>query len=173
MTSAKKVLVVLTVATLGIWGCAQGQGPGGGSDQNKRIQALEAKNAKLEDDLRTRAAALEQAIKKGKAAEEQERQTQEQEKQLQEQNQQLQEQMRQVLERNHAKEQEIQAVIREREELKEQLAERTSERDNLTRQYEQFRNNLRDLLGQSDAALPRPAERPVTSAAKVVRPGKS
>lgn len=62
MTRANKGLVLLLVATLGLWGCVKGpaRGPAGA----ERIRALESKNAKLEDDFRSAAATRDQLRKK-------------------------------------------------------------------------------------------------------------
>jgi chromosome segregation ATPase len=147
MTRAKKMLVVLIVATLGIWGCTQGPSPNSPAGLAERVKALEAKNSKLEDDFRAAAAARDQVRKKLAAAEEQERVVQ-QEKQ--------------------SVEQQIETLTRERDELKQQITQRTSERDQMVTQYEQFRKNIRDLLGQAEAGIAKPAQQPVTSAAAVV-----
>jgi hypothetical protein len=58
--------------------------------------------------------------------------------------------------------------------LQQQLTLRTAERDNLLNQFDQFRKNLRSLLGQAEAAIARPSE-PVTSTVEVetVPPEKS
>jgi DNA anti-recombination protein RmuC len=148
MTSAKKALVVLIVATLGIWGCAQGQSSNAVS-QADRIKVLEAKNAKLEEDFRAAAAVRDQCRKKLATADEQ------------------QQQLRQDLD------QQLQAVVRERDELRQQVTTRTNERDAMVTQYENFRKSIRELLGQADTALNHSAEHPVTSAADIVPPGKS
>lgn len=145
MSSAKSALIALIVAILGIWGCARN--PGGASDAD-RIRSLEARSVKLEDDFRSAASARDQVRKKLAAAEEQQRKTRDE------------------------LEQQIQAVTKEREELRQQLALRTSERDAMAGQYEQFRKNLHDLLGQAEATLNKPSEQPVTSA-KVKMPGES
>ena len=42
-------------------------------------------------------------------------------------------------------------------ELQVQLQARTSERDTLTTQFDSFRKNLKELLGQTEAALAKPA----------------
>ncbi len=159
MTRAKKVMVVLIVATLGIWGCAQGQAPSSSAGLTERIKALEAKNAKLEDDFRAAAAVRDQVRKKLAAAEEQE--------QLLRQEKQAAEQAR------LAAEQQAKGVVQERDELKQQLTARTTERDTLITQYELFRKSIRELLGQAEAAIPKASEPSVTSAVEVVKPGKS
>jgi chromosome segregation ATPase len=58
MTRANKTLAILLVAVLGLWGCAKD--PSGGNAALERVKALEAKNAKLEDDYRALNAAREQ-----------------------------------------------------------------------------------------------------------------
>ena len=62
MSRANKALVVLVVATLGIWGCARG--PSSSPVSVERIKALETKIAKLEDDFRASVAVREQLRKK-------------------------------------------------------------------------------------------------------------
>ncbi len=62
MTRTSKVLIVLVVATLGVWGCAQG--PVSHSAQSEKIRSLESKCAKLEEDYRAVAAARDQARKR-------------------------------------------------------------------------------------------------------------
>ncbi|MBY0525490.1 MAG: hypothetical protein K2R98_18940 [Gemmataceae bacterium] len=147
MTSAKQILIALVVATLGIWGCAKNPGAGSAS-YTERIKVLEARNSKLEDDFRSAATTRDQVRKKLATAEEQ------------------QEKLRQELA------QQLQSVSKDREELRQQLTLRTGERDALAVQYDVFRKSIRELLGQADAALNRPADHPVTQA-EVVLPGKS
>jgi septal ring factor EnvC (AmiA/AmiB activator) len=69
MTGANKALmVVLIVATLGLWGCAQNPT---GSATSARIRDLEARTAKLEEDYRAAASARDQLRKRLTATEEQ------------------------------------------------------------------------------------------------------
>lgn len=49
--------------------------------------------------------------------------------------------------------QKLQIVVKERDELRLKLQLRGNERDQLAGQYEQFRSNLRELVGQADAAV--------------------
>src|SRR5207245_1230794 len=74
-------------------------------------------------------------------------------------------------------EDEIQSITKERDELRQQLGSRTTERDAMAAQFEQFRNSLKELIGQAEAALPRAtdaigsaseATEPVGSAAEVI-----
>ena len=60
----------------------------------------------------------------------------------------------------------------DRDDLEKTLTARTSERDNLQTQFEQFRKNLRDLLGQAEASVPRYLPPPVTVTATGPAPGK-
>lgn len=157
MTGAKKVLVVLIVATLGIWGCAQGQSSNAVSGQAERIKALEAKNAKLEDDFRQAADTRDKLRKKLSGVEEQQKQ--------------LVQERQTADDARQSAEQQLQAATHERDELKQQLTLRTSERDQMLTQYDAFRKNIRELLGQADAALPKSAEHPVTSALEIPAAG--
>lgn len=144
MSRANQALLVLTAAVMGIWGCAQSQGPGPSAAD--RLRALEVKNAKLEDDFRAVAAARDQLRRKLAAAEEQQAQLQ-----------------KHVEELNST-------LTKEREDMARQLALRTSERDSLVSHVEQFRSGLKELLGQAEAALPRPAAEPVAAATETPAP---
>jgi chromosome segregation ATPase len=126
MTRANKALVVMVIGVLGLWGCAQG--PASNSSATlERIKALESKCTKLEDDYRAVASARDQ-LRKRLAAAEEERAHVQQELNVQ------------------------QGVIKERDELKTQLAASQN-------QFEQFRKNLKSLLGQAEtAALPSPVQ---------------
>jgi chromosome segregation ATPase len=136
----------MVVATLGLWGCAQEHRNGPGS---ARLKALESKNAKLQNDFRAVVAARDQMRKKLIAAEEQKVR------------------LSQQLE-------EIQAITRERDELRQQVTSRTSERDAIQNQFDQFRKGIRSLLGQADtfSANSQPGQ-PVTSTVKTPAGEKS
>jgi TolA-binding protein len=56
-----------------------------------------------------------------------------------------------------------QAILKERDELRQQLGIRTSERDAIQAQYDQFRKNIRALLGQAESAAATTGQ-PVSSA---------
>ena len=147
MVCPKKALVILMTALVGIWGCAQSPGPGSATSSD-RIKALEVKNAKLEDDFRTAAAARDQLRRKVAAAEEEQRQLRAQ------------------------VDEQITVLTRERDLLRHQLAERTAERDTQAQQYEAFRKNLRDLIGHAEAAISKPADVPVTATVELDAPEK-
>ncbi len=144
MSNRHKALAVLVVACI-VWGCAQGPTNGPGSIE--RIRALESKNAKLEDDFRAAAAARDLLKKKLATAEDQRGQLGQQLDQLQ-------------------------VVVKERDELRQQVTARTTERDALQTQFEQLRKGIRGLLGQAEAAV-LPVSQPVTSAADAPTAGKS
>jgi chromosome segregation ATPase len=69
MTRANKALIVITVAALGVWGCANGPS-NQQTAQAERIKTLETKCAKLEEDFRSATAARDQARKRLASAEE-------------------------------------------------------------------------------------------------------
>jgi chromosome segregation ATPase len=140
MSRANRALSVLVVASLGLWGCAQG--PANGPASVERIRALETKHAKLEDDFRATVTARDQVKKKLAAAEERQAQLAQQVGQLQE-------------------------AAKERDQARQELTARTSERDNLQAQFDQFRKGIRNLLGQAEttpaapsAAAPAPGTAP-------------
>src|SRR5262249_14073536 len=130
MSRTNQAFILLTAVIVGVWGCAQGE-PSTGASAADRIKALENKSAKLEEDFRAVAAVRDQLRRKLAAAEEQ------------------QQQMKRLLE------DEIHSLSKERDELRQQLTACTTERDTRTTQFEQFRNNLKELIGQAEAALPR------------------
>ncbi len=67
MNCANKAgLVLLVVVTLGVWGCAQGTGPGPGS---ARMRDLESRHTKLEEDYRATVTARDLAHKRVAALE--------------------------------------------------------------------------------------------------------
>ncbi|MCI0458689.1 MAG: hypothetical protein L0Z62_17160 [Gemmataceae bacterium] len=140
----KALLVLFVVVSLGIWGCAQGNGPATGS---ARLRDLEARHAKLEEDYRATVAARDQARKKVTALE-QERTA-----------------LVQQVER-------LQQVVKERDELRQQVASRTTERDALHGQLIQFGKDLQALLGRIDAIAGTPVSTPVSSASNA-DPNKS
>ena len=128
MTRTSKVLIVLVVATLGVWGCAQG--PANHPAQSEKIRSLESKVAKLEDDYRAVAAARDQARKRTAALEGDLR--------------------KEAADR--------QAAARERDELRDQVKARTGERDGLQVRCDRLKKGLQNLLGEDDAALGAPQQ---------------
>jgi outer membrane murein-binding lipoprotein Lpp len=136
MSRARKAVSIMIVTTLGLWGCAQEQNRGHSS---ARIRALESKNAKLEDDFRAVVAAREQMRKKLAAAEQERARLNDDLEQLQN-------------------------AARERDELRQQVKSRTNERDSLQKQFDQFRTEIRTLLGKADSACNPLSDRPVTAA---------
>jgi uncharacterized coiled-coil DUF342 family protein len=131
MTRGGKVLSVMLVALLGLWGCAKGPA-GHSSAQTERLHTLETKCSKLEDDYRSVASARDHARKQVAALEAE----------------------RVRLQRDLA---EKQAVLKERDTLRQQVASRTNERDTLQQRCDRLKKGLQNLLGQDDARLPAPA----------------
>jgi septal ring factor EnvC (AmiA/AmiB activator) len=127
MNRVSKVLVVLVVAALGVWGCAQGPAQQNAGNP-ERLKGLEREVAKLQDDYHSVSAARDQVRKKLADVEEQRLRLQSELDQLQT------------------------ATAKEREELKAQITARLSERDAALGQFDQFRRSVRTLLIQADAA---------------------
>jgi len=146
MTRANKALVIMAVAAFGLWGCTQG--PTNGAGNVERIKALEAKCAKMEDDYRAVAATRDQLRKKLAAVEEERGQ------------------LRQELEQQ-------QIVLKERDELRQQLNARTQERDTAQLQYDVLRKGIRSLLGQAENAGVVTPTQPVSAAPQAALAGKS
>src|SRR5262249_46019560 len=126
MTRGGKVLSVMLVVLLGLWGCARG--PVGHSAQTERIHTLETKCSKLEDDYPSVAGARDQASKQVDALKAE----------------------RAGLQKDLAERQ------RERDSLRQQVVTCTSERDNLQLRCDRLKKGLQNLLGQDDAMLPAP-----------------
>jgi len=103
------------------------RGPAGAPDV-EHVKALEDKNARLEEDYKSASSARDQLRKRLSATE------------------QVQAQLQQEVDK-------LRAAAKERDEL---VKARTQERDQLQVQYDGFRKNLRELLGQAEASLTRP-----------------
>jgi uncharacterized coiled-coil DUF342 family protein len=131
MNRVSKTLAVLTVVTLGVWGCARNNGEVG---QAERAQALENKCKKLEGDYRSVVTVRDDLRK--------------QLSDLREDRDHLQKdlEVQQTLARDR------QALAKERDDLVQHLGARTTERDAAQTQLEQVRKGLRSLLGQAEAS---------------------
>jgi hypothetical protein len=134
---AGKLLTVLAVAALGLWGCAKG--PANPADQAAELHKLEKKCATLEKDYRLVAAERDEANKKTTALEEETKRLQ---KQLDAQKTQS------------RKEQEL--FAKERDDLRHQTETRTTERDALQVRCDRLKKGLQNLLGQDEAYLAAP-----------------
>src|ERR1700674_968962 len=142
MKRAGKLLTVLVVAVLGVWGCAKG--PANPNGQTERIRTLESKCAQFEEDYRTAASARDDARKKTTAVDEDNKRLQ---KQLADQKDQL------------RKVQDAQSLIaKDRDELRQQMDTRTSERDVLQFRCERLKKGIQSLLGQDEAYLSTPSQ---------------
>lgn len=146
MTRGGKVLSVMLVVLLGLWGCARG--PASHSVKSERLRSLESKCAKLQDDYRSVASARDQARKQVAALEAE----------------------RARLRKDLT---EKQAIIKERDSLRRQIASRTSERDTLQLRCDHLKKGLQDLLGQDDAMLPTAAPTASSSGTALELPTQS
>jgi hypothetical protein len=114
-TAITAFLAVFVLSTVGIWGCAQQKN----NAQTRKIDNLEKRYAKLEEDYRTVVAAGENTRKKLSQME--------------------------VLQQQQAKEREqYKVAILERDDLKQKLVVRTNERDGIQTQLMQFGKELND-----------------------------
>jgi len=132
MTRYHKALGMFLVTVFGLWGCARGPATASGSASNEKTKALEVKSARLEDDLKNTAAARDDIRRKLQDSEE------------------TMTLLQQEIDRLHS-------VVKERDGLKGDLATRTTERDQLQVQYDGFRKNIKELLGQAEVTLKAPA----------------
>ena len=142
MDRGTALLTVIVVATLGMWGCSQGSS----ASQAERIRALETKCAKLEDDYRTAASVRDQARKKTIGLEDERTQLQ---KDLEDKGQLL------------------QRMTKERDELRQSVEARTTERDLSQARCERLKRGLQNLLGQDDAVTPAAAPPAATGPANL------
>jgi len=128
MSRSYKGLIIIIVATLGLWGCAQGKGKPNASHE-ERIKSLEAKVSRLEGECHSLTAERDRAQKKV-AELDRERQ------------------------RLLGEVERLEAVARERDDLKVLVATRTAERNAYQTQFEELRKGIRSLLGRAESALP-------------------
>jgi septal ring factor EnvC (AmiA/AmiB activator) len=146
MMPFNKAFAILAVASLGLWGCAEG--PTNRAANAERTKALEACNAKLEQDYRAAASNRDQ-LKKKLATAEAERVLVQQEL----------EQLKQA--------------AKERDQLRQEVKVRLGEREAVQNQFDQFRKGIRELLGQMDAAAAPTTGQPLTSVNPAVIAPKS
>ncbi len=139
MTRSDKIATVMLVAALGVWGCAKGPANQAAA-QAERIHALETKCGKLEDDYKAVASARDQAKRRVAS--------------LEEENARLEKELADHL-----------AVVKERDNLKQVVDARTSERDLLQLRCDRIKKGIQSLIGQDDAMIAPPAPTaPVTVA---------
>jgi outer membrane murein-binding lipoprotein Lpp len=117
-------LAVMMFSSLGLWGCTHQKN----GAYHTKIRELEARYTKLEEDYKSVVNASDQLRKKVS--------------QLEAQRTQL---SRQVAA--------LEGIAQERDELKVQLADRTTQRDTLHNSMAQFRKDVGELLGRMDVAL--------------------
>ncbi|QVL30695.1 hypothetical protein KIH39_17780 [Telmatocola sphagniphila] len=110
---------------IGAWGCSRSTTAS--VAMTERLQSLEAKTIRLEEDFKTSSAQRDQFRKKLMMEEESRAQLQ-------------------------AEVDRLQATVKELNLVKTELAVRTAERNDLQNQYDSFRKSLRDILSQADAS---------------------
>lgn len=120
MYRAHKVLLVLGMTIFGVWGCSKGT-PGVASTVD-RTGALEAKVTTLETELKLMTAARD--VFKTKLTT-------------------LENQLKTEIARSGS-------LQTERDDSRVKLLAKTQERDQLNTQFESFRKNLKDLIGQTE-----------------------
>ncbi len=154
MTPMRKALAVFAVATLGLWGCAEG--PAGRQANLERTKTLESRNAKLEEDYRTANALRDQLKKKLAVVEADQAQLQ----------QELDQMKAAARERDLLRQEatRLKLAVKERDELRQEVKVRVGEREALQNQFETFRKSIRELLGQVDAAAAPNTNQPAAAA---------
>jgi hypothetical protein len=123
MTSTRVGCVIVLLATLSIWGCAQNS-----AKEQSAAADRAAKLTRLQEDVRNLSGQVEK-LRVDLAAATRDKEA-------------LQQEVAQ-----------LRLVVKERDELRDQLQVRTGERDAGVAQLETLRNGLRALMEQADAAL--------------------
>ena len=151
MNRNTKVLSILMVSFLGLWGCAQG--PANSTAQADRIKALEGKCSKLEEDYRTKAVKLDGAQKQVAGLEQDKTQLEEQRSRMQQEVEQL------------------KLVAKERDRLRQEVELKTTQRDALQGRCDKLRAGIKSLMSDDDAMLivPPPAINTATTTTFGVR----
>ncbi len=163
MTRASKVMVVMVVMVLGLWGCSKG--PANRAGQFERVQTLEGRCAKLEQDYRTAATARDQARKQAAALEEENAQLQKDlaaKAGLIKECEDLKEQVKTALAEREALRQQLAARTGERDEARQVVGVRTAERDTWHGRHDRFRKGLQSLLDQDEPQGPTAPANPST-----------
>lgn len=146
MNRSHKALGFLLVTLVGAWGCSKAPT---GVAQAEKNPSLEAKAKRLDEDFRAAAAARDQFRQRLLAAEEKLTAAENRASQLQ-------------LQFDEARAG-LSSTAVERDALKADLKARTTERDNLASQYDSFRKDIKNLLGQAETSLKNPSN-PVSPA---------
>jgi len=152
LSGVAKILTVVLVVCLGLWGCARN--PGGHAGSGERVRALESRCQKLEQDHRAVAQARDKARKELAALEDETGRLQ---KELAEKAALAREREQQFKAGQSEREELNRALAQrtgERDDLRQQLAQRQSERDLLLGRCEKFRRGLQNLLTEDDNPAP-------------------
>lgn len=133
MTRIHKILLVTALTVVGVWGCAKAPPAAPAEDKTKQ---LEARVAKLETELRDVVSGRD-ALRSRLAAAEAKLAEAEAES------------------RQYAAK--AAGAERERDDLRAKLRAKTSERDQVQAQFDSFRKNIKDLIGQAETTAAGPA----------------
>jgi chromosome segregation ATPase len=150
MSRASKVLVVVVVVSLGLWGCAR-KPPVRGS-QLDRLRDLEKRCVKLEQDYKRVAQARDQAQKDAKDLKDEVatlRKQIEDEAVLMRERDDLRKQVAQV-------KADLAQKTSDLDELRQQIAQKVTERDALQGRCERLKKGLQSLLTQEEGPFPPP-----------------
>ncbi len=170
LSGVVKIVVVVMVVCLGLWGCARK--PAGAATSAERARALEARCQKLEQDYRQVAAARDQA----RAELAQLRKEAAQKAALAQERDRLRDEIKSV----QAAREETQKLLvqrtSERDDLRQQVSQRVAENDALIGRCEKFRKGLQQLLGEDHGPAATPSVSPTppaVSSAKKTPGGQS
>jgi septal ring factor EnvC (AmiA/AmiB activator) len=158
LSGVVKIVIVVMVVCLGLWGCAR-KPSSGGATSGDRLRALESRCQKLEQDYRQVAGARDQA--RAELARLQ--------KEVEERAALLRERDGQVKASQAAREEAQKLLTQrtsERDDLRQQVANRVTECDALIGRCEKFRKGLQQLLGEDQTPTSAPA--PVSPAPSAV-----
>lgn len=166
LSGVAKIVVVVLVVCLGLWGCARK--PDSRLTSSERVRVLESRCQKLEQDYRSVAQARDKARRELAALEEETTRLHKELAEkvaLQKERDQLREQMKASLIEQEELTQLLALRTGERDELRQLLIQRTHEREQLQSRCDKFRKGLQQLLTQDDnPAPPAPVMTPVPTA---------
>lgn len=149
-----KILIVVVVVCLGLWGCARKPNQAANAE---RVNALETKCQKLEQDYRAIAQAREKA-RKDLAA-------------LEEEGERLRGQLGSATAEREVLKKLVAERNGERDDLRQQLAQKTVERDSLATRCERFRKGVQQLLISDANPAPQGPTLSLPNATSAVTPG--
>jgi chromosome segregation ATPase len=151
LTGIARIVAVLAVVSLGVWGCARK--PAGKESAAERVRALEGRCVKLEQDYRTVQQARDKARKELAALEAEVGRHQEEQGSraaLAKERDDLRNLLKRTQSEREGLRQSLAQRTSERDELQQQVSVRSSERDALQNRCERLRKGLQTLMIQDD-----------------------